>query len=41
MPEFIFMLTRDDKTLPDAQQVFAEVATVGVTHVGCKDIGLP
>jgi len=41
MPEFIFMLTRDDKTLPDAQQVFADVATVGVTHVGCKDIGLP
>jgi hypothetical protein len=41
MPEFIFMLTRDDKTLPDAQAVFAEVATVGVTHVGCKDIGLP
>ena len=41
MPEFIFMLTRDDKTLPDAQEVFASVATVGVTHVGCKDIGLP
>ena len=41
MPEFIFMLTRDDKTLPDAQEVFADVATVGVTHVGCKDIGLP
>ena len=41
MPEFIFMLTRDDKTLPDAQEVFATVAAVGVTHVGCKDIGLP
>ena len=41
MPEFIFMLTRDDKTLPDAQEVFARVATVGVRHVGCKDLGLP
>jgi hypothetical protein len=41
MPEFIFMLTRDDKTLPDAEEVFARVAAVGVRHVGCKDLGLP
>jgi hypothetical protein len=41
MPEFIFMLTRDDKTLPDALEVFRRVASVGVRHVGCKDIGLP
>ncbi len=41
MPEFIFMLTRDDKTLPDALEVFRDVASVGVRHVGCKDIGLP
>ena len=41
MPEFIFMLTRDDKTLPDALEVFRNVASVGVRHVGCKDIGLP
>jgi len=41
MPEFIFMLTRDDKTLPDAEEVFATVATVRVRHVGCKDLGLP
>jgi hypothetical protein len=41
MPEFIFMLTRDDKTLPDAREVFRGVASVGVRHVGCKDIGLP
>jgi hypothetical protein len=41
MPEFIFMLTRDDKTLPDALDVFRSVASVGVRHVGCKDVGLP
>src|SRR5262249_46351547 len=41
MPEFIFMLTRDDKTLPDAREVFRRLASVGVRHVGCKDIGLP
>ena len=41
MPEFIFMLTRDDKTLADAREVFAGVSSVGLRHVGCKDIGLP
>jgi hypothetical protein len=39
--EFIFMLTRDDLTLPDAKRVWEDVASVGVTHVGCKDVGLP
>jgi hypothetical protein len=39
--EFIFMLTRDDRTLPDAQSIWEDVASVGVTHVGCKDVGLP
>jgi hypothetical protein len=41
MPEFIFMLTRDDRTLPDAREVYEQVADAGVSHVGCKDIGLP
>jgi hypothetical protein len=41
MSEFIFMLTRDDVTLPDARAVYAEIAGSGVTHVGCKDVGLP
>ncbi|MDX6552211.1 MAG: hypothetical protein QOH74_699, partial [Gaiellales bacterium] len=41
MPEFIFMLTRDDRTLPDAREEYEQVADVGVSHVGCKDIGLP
>jgi uncharacterized protein YdbL (DUF1318 family) len=41
MPEFVFMLTRDDTTIPDARRVYEEVAGTGVTHVGCKDVGLP
>ncbi len=41
MTEFIFMLTRDDCTIADAREVYASVAGLDVTHVGCKDIGLP
>ena len=40
MTEFIFMLTRDDCTIADAREVYASIAHIGVTHVGCKDIGL-
>jgi hypothetical protein len=39
--EFIFMLTRDDRTLADAREVYASIADSGVRHVGCKDVGLP
>jgi hypothetical protein len=35
------MLTRDDKTLTDARDVYASIAGTGVRHVGCKDVGLP
>src|SRR3954463_15079014 len=41
MIEFIFMLTRDDVTLSDAREVYASIASTGVRHVGCKDVGLP
>ena len=41
MIEFIFMLTRDDETLADARDVYASIASTGVRHVGCKDVGLP
>src|SRR3954449_10799370 len=41
MLEFIFMLTRDDVTLPDAREVYASISATGVRHVGCKDVGLP
>ncbi|HWF51481.1 MAG TPA: hypothetical protein VG294_12650 [Solirubrobacteraceae bacterium] len=39
--EFIFMLTRDDQTIADAREVYESVAGIGITHVGCKDLGLP
>jgi hypothetical protein len=39
-PEFIFMLTRADRTIADARQVYESVADTGVRHVGCKDLGL-
>src|SRR5579871_6378473 len=35
------MLTRDDKTLTDAREVYASIAETGLRHVGCKDVGLP
>jgi hypothetical protein len=40
VPEFIFMLTRDDKTIADARAVYESVAQTGIRHVGCKDLGL-
>ncbi|OKB68719.1 4-hydroxythreonine-4-phosphate dehydrogenase [Serratia marcescens] len=40
-PEFIFMLTRNDSTVPDAPQRLQEVLAAGVKHIGFKDIGLP
>jgi hypothetical protein len=39
--EFIFMLTRNDETIPNAREIYASVADLGLTHVGCKDVGLP
>lgn len=41
MTEFIFMLTRDDRTIPDARELYESVADTGIRHVGCKDLGLP
>src|SRR6202043_1980825 len=35
------MLTREDRTIADAREVYASVADSGIRHVGCKDIGLP
>lgn len=34
------MLTRDDRTIPDAREVYARTAAAVVRHVGCKDVGL-
>jgi hypothetical protein len=41
LTEFIFMLTRDDRTIADARKVYESVADTGIQHVGCKDLGLP
>lgn len=37
--DFIFMLTRDDKTVPDCFDVLEAVAPHGVRHIGFKDVG--
>lgn len=41
LSQFIFMLTRDDRTIESAREVYASVAETGIQHVGCKDVGLP
>jgi CheY-like chemotaxis protein len=41
MPEFIFMLTKNDQTVANALEVFEQVRDTGIQHVGIKDIGLP
>ena len=41
MIEFVFMLTRDDTTVPDALDVFASLRSSGLRYVGFKDIGPP
>jgi hypothetical protein len=41
LAEFIFMLTREDRTIADARRVYESVADTGIRHVGCKDLGLP
>lgn len=39
MAEFIFMLTRQDATVPDALDVYESLRQTGLRHVGFKDIG--
>jgi hypothetical protein len=41
MSEFIFMLTRDDRTVPDALDAYEAVRRTGLRYVGFKDIGVP
>lgn len=40
-PDFIFMLTRADRTIPDAHDRVPEALAAGVRHIGFKDVGLP
>jgi methylglyoxal synthase len=39
--DFIFMLTEDDSTVPDARSRLEEVLAGGARHIGFKDVGLP
>ncbi len=38
---FIFMLTRNDRTVEDAAEHLETALAMGVRHIGFKDIGLP
>jgi len=40
-PDFIFMLTNQDRTVADAAERLKDVLAAGIRHVGFKDIGLP
>jgi len=39
--DFIFMLTRNDSTVEDADVLVDQVCDLGVTHIGFKDVGVP
>ncbi|SEO75224.1 hypothetical protein SAMN04490248_11157 [Salinihabitans flavidus] len=39
--DFIFMLTRNDRTVTDAALHLETALAAGVTHIGVKDTGLP
>ncbi|MEV8629485.1 HisA/HisF-related TIM barrel protein [Streptomyces sp. NPDC051079] len=38
--DFIFMLTRDDRTVTDCLHVLDSVRGLGITHIGFKDVGV-
>ena len=40
-PDFVFMLTRGDITIPDARDQLPHAIEAGVRHIGFKDVGLP
>jgi hypothetical protein len=37
--DFIFMLTRQDRTVPDCLRVLEQIVPLGLKHIGFKDIG--
>jgi hypothetical protein len=41
MSEFVFMLTREDRTIPDALDAYESVRRTGLRYVGFKDVGAP
>ncbi|MBB2202277.1 4-hydroxythreonine-4-phosphate dehydrogenase [Gluconacetobacter tumulisoli] len=40
-PDFIFMLTRHDRTIENAAELVETARAAGIRHIGFKDIGLP
>lgn len=40
-PDFIFMLTRADRTIANAAEVVQIALKTGIKHIGFKDVGLP
>jgi Histidine biosynthesis protein len=40
LTEFVFMLTRNDVTVPNALEILEAVKETGLRFVGCKNIGL-
>lgn len=40
MVDFIFMLTRQDQTIVDCLETFETVRSLGIRHVGFKDVGV-
>ena len=38
--DFIFMLTRDDRTIADCLDVVGSIASLGLGHIGFKDVGV-
>lgn len=38
--DFVFMLTREDRTVPDCLALVDELRPLGLTHIGFKDVGV-
>jgi hypothetical protein len=38
--DFVFMLTRSDQTVKDGLDVLDDIRSVGLTHIGFKDVGV-
>jgi hypothetical protein len=41
MSHFVFMLTKEDRTVPDAARIYESLARTPLRYIGFKDIGLP
>ncbi|NVB78804.1 MAG: hypothetical protein HOV81_10450 [Kofleriaceae bacterium] len=38
--DFVFMLTRADRTIGDGLEVLDDIRSIGLTHIGFKDVGI-